>query len=73
MTEDYEAVDELRPDDARARSRAGLLPEESTAGASDNAQHQAEIILADSDRRTEDPEQTKHESNQTPERGSHAE
>ena len=60
-------------DPDRADTRAELLPEEIAAGGSDDAQHQAQIILDDSDRRTADPETTKHESTQTPERGSHAE
>lgn len=59
--------------DHRVDTRAELLPEERAAGVSDDAHHQAEVILADSDRRTEDPEQTKHESGQTPERDAHAE
>lgn len=58
--------------DHRADTRADLLPEERAAGKADNAHHQAEIILADSDRRTEQPEETKHESVQTPERDAHA-
>lgn len=58
--------------DHRADTRAELLPEERAAGQADDARHQAEIILADSDRRTEEPEETKHESAQTPERDEHA-
>lgn len=58
--------------DHRADTRAHLLPEEQATGPSDDSRHQAEIILADSDRRTAEPEQTKHESTQTPERPSHA-
>ena len=58
--------------DHRADTRADLLPEERAAGKADDAHHQAEIILADSDRRTEDPEETNHESVQTPERDAHA-
>jgi hypothetical protein len=54
------------PDEKRVHERAQLLPEEIAAGGSDNAQLQAEILLEDSDARTEDPEQTKHESTQTP-------
>ncbi len=53
-------------DDARIEARAHLLPEEIAAGGSDNPAAQAAAILADSDRRTEAPEQTKHESGQTP-------
>lgn len=59
--------------DERADTRADLLPEERATGVSDDAHHQAEVILADSDARTDDPEGTKHESGQTPERDSHAE
>ena len=54
-----------RPDDERVAERSGLLPEEEAAG-SDDPQRQAEVILADSDRRTAEPEQTKRESVQTP-------
>jgi hypothetical protein len=53
------------PDDKRVHERAQLLPEELAAG-SDNPQLQAEIVLEDSDERTEHPEQTKRESTQTP-------
>jgi hypothetical protein len=49
----------------RISERATLLPEEAAAG-SDDPQAQAEAILEDSDERTERPEQTKHESVQTP-------
>jgi hypothetical protein len=38
---------------------------------SDDPHRQAEIILEDSDARTEDPEGTKHDSSQTPEREDH--
>ncbi|HEY7009899.1 MAG TPA: hypothetical protein VH395_13205 [Jatrophihabitantaceae bacterium] len=54
------------PDEQRIAERAELLPEEEAAG-SDDPQRQAEVILEDSDRRTAEPEQTKHESVQTPE------
>jgi hypothetical protein len=53
------------PDEDRVVERAELLPEETTAG-SDDPHLQAEIILEDSDRRTAEPDQTKHESVQTP-------
>ena len=53
------------PDETRIEHRAQLLPEEETAG-SDDARRQAEIVLEDSDARTEEPEQTKRESTQTP-------
>ena len=70
MTDVEGMTEKDEPD--RADTRAHLLPEELAAGPSDDAHHQAEIILADSDRRTAEPEETKHESTQTPERGSHA-
>jgi hypothetical protein len=54
-----------RPDADRIDSRANLTPEEAAAG-SDDARRQAEIILEDSDERTEHPEQTKRDSTQTP-------
>ena len=38
------------------------------AAGSDDPHRQAEIILEDSDARTEDPERTKHDSSQTPDR-----
>ena len=53
------------PDSDAVASRAELLPEEKEAG-SDDPQAQAEAILADSEERTEDPEGTRHDSNQTP-------
>ena len=52
-------------DQDRIAERAHLLPEELAAG-SDDPERQAEAILADSDRRTQQPEQTRHESVQTP-------
>jgi hypothetical protein len=52
-------------DDARIERRADLLPEEQTAG-SDDAEAQAEAILEESDERTDHPEETRHESHQTP-------
>jgi hypothetical protein len=54
------------PDEARVESRRQLLPEEIAAG-SDDPELQAEVILEDSDERTERPEHTKHQSVQTPE------
>lgn len=54
-----------QPDDERVVERSDLLPEEKAAG-SDDPQQQARSILEDSDRRTVEPEQTKHESVQTP-------
>lgn len=55
----------MSDNDDRVDERADLLPEERAAG-SDDPQAQAAAILDDSDRRTADPEQTKRESNQTP-------
>jgi hypothetical protein len=54
-------------DDERIEHRAHLLPEEESTG-SDDPVAQAEVILADSDARTDDPEGTKHDSHQTPDR-----
>jgi hypothetical protein len=51
-------------DDHRIAERAHLLPEEIAAG-SDDPERQAEAILEESDRRTEEPEATRHESVQT--------
>lgn len=52
-------------DDQRVGQRASdLLPEEEAAG-SDAPLEQAEAILAESDDRTENPERTQRESNQT--------
>jgi hypothetical protein len=52
-------------DEARVEHRADLLPEETRAG-SDDPERQAEVILEDSDERTEHPEETKRHSTQTP-------
>lgn len=52
-------------DESRVDSRADLLPEEITAGSDDPAE-QARVILEDSDERTDHPEETRHESTQTP-------
>jgi hypothetical protein len=52
-------------DHDRIAERAHLLPEELAAG-SDDPERQAEAILEESDRRTEEPEATRHESVQTP-------
>jgi len=51
------------PDENRVEARSQLTPEESAAG-SDDPHRQAEIILEDSDERTEHPEETKQESSQ---------
>lgn len=53
------------PDADRIDERALLLPEEVAAG-SDDPQAQAEAILAESDRRTAEPEATQQESPQSP-------
>jgi len=52
-------------DQERVAERAHLLPEEIAAG-SDDPERQAETILEDSDRRTDQPEGTRHNSTQTP-------
>jgi hypothetical protein len=52
-------------ENARVESRADLLPEELAAG-SDDPGEQARAILEESDERTEHPEETRHESTQTP-------
>ena len=59
-----ESPEEDREPD-RAETRADLLPEEREAG-SDDPLEQAKAILEDSDERTEHPEETRHESTQTP-------
>lgn len=57
--------DETNDRDARVEERALLLPEERAAG-SDDPEAQAAAILADSDRRTDEPEQTQQDSPQSP-------
>ena len=52
-------------DQERVAERAHLLPEEIAAG-SDDPELQAEMILEDSDRRTDQPDETRHDSTQTP-------
>jgi hypothetical protein len=52
-------------DETRVERRAELLPEELAVG-SDDPDEQAKTILEESDERTERPEQTRHESTQTP-------
>ncbi|MCW2524632.1 MAG: hypothetical protein JWO63_2967 [Frankiales bacterium] len=52
-------------DKFRVAERSHLLPEEEAVG-SDDALKQAEILLEDSDERTAHPEETGHESTQTP-------
>ena len=51
-------------DEDRIAERAHLLPEEMAVG-SDDPERQAEAILEDSERRTLEPQQTRHESAQT--------
>lgn len=52
-------------DESRIARRADLLPEEEAAG-SDDSMEQAKVILEESDDRTQHPEETRHESTQTP-------
>jgi hypothetical protein len=52
------------PDDDHVDSRAELLPEEVAAG-SDDPKEQAEVILEESQERTDDPAGTGAESEQT--------
>ncbi|MDT0213139.1 hypothetical protein Q9R29_04500 [Rothia sp. ARF10] len=52
-------------DDDKVGSRAELLPEEQAVG-SDDPDAQARAILAESEERTEHPEETRLESTQTP-------
>jgi hypothetical protein len=54
------------PDPDRVQQRANDLNPEELAVGSDDPQAQAEAILEDSDARTENPEQTKRASSQTP-------
>lgn len=53
------------PDDDMVEGREKLLPEEAAVGSDDPAA-QAEAILQESEDRTLHPEQTRHESSQTP-------
>ena len=55
-----------QPDPERVRQRAHELHPEELAVGSDDPTAQAEVILADSDERTEHPEETKERSHQTP-------
>lgn len=54
------------PDEQRVNHRAHELTPEELAAGSDDPHRQAEVILQDSDDRTEHPERTRHESSQTP-------
>lgn len=56
---------EPSPEESHIDTRAELLPEEQEAG-SDDPRAQAEAILEESDERTAAPEETRHESTQTP-------
>lgn len=56
------------PDEDAVEARAHLLPEEVAAG-SDDPEAQAEAILEESQDRTLHPEETRHESSQTPDGG----
>jgi len=58
-------MSEPSAEESRIGSRAELLPEEQEAG-SDDPQAQAEAILQESDERTDAPEETRHDSTQTP-------
>ena len=65
MTEPSDQTPRDTPrDDPRVETRAELLPEEQAAG-SEDAEAQAEAILEDSDRRTQDPSGTRNASSQT--------
>ncbi|UQX88827.1 hypothetical protein M6D93_02215 [Jatrophihabitans telluris] len=55
------------PDEQRIDERAAHLTPEERAAGSDDPHRQAEVILEDSDARTDDPEGTLHRSTQTPE------
>ncbi|MDO9495937.1 MAG: hypothetical protein Q7J48_09560 [Nocardioides sp.] len=58
-------MSEPSAEESRIDRRAELLPEEQEAG-SDDPQAQAEAILQESDERTDAPEETRHDSTQTP-------
>jgi hypothetical protein len=65
MSTDGRRDDDLaQHDQERAAHRADSIPEESAAGA-DDAEQQAEAVLADSDEWVEDPEGTRADSTQT--------
>lgn len=63
--EQQEQTAEERADEARIEQRAALLPEEQTAGGSDDPEAQAEAILEESDERVEDPAGTQETYHQT--------
>jgi hypothetical protein len=54
------------PDEERINERAHDLNPEELAAGSDDPHRQAEVILEDSDERTDHPEETKRASTQTP-------
>jgi hypothetical protein len=54
-----------QPKASQVERRAELLPEERAVG-SEDPEEQARTILEESAERTEHPEQTRHESTQTP-------
>lgn len=58
-------MSDQHPDPEHVTTRAHLLPEEKQAGSAD-PQAQAEEILEESLERTDDPEGTRRESQQTP-------
>jgi hypothetical protein len=64
---DPETAAEAAADAERVGSRAELLPEEEAVG-SEAPVDQAQAILEESDERTDDPEGTRHEYTQTPDR-----
>ncbi len=65
MSQPPEQEQPARADQAdRVEKRAELWPEEANAG-SEDPQAQAEVILQESDDRTDHPAQTRHESQQT--------
>ena len=65
MNENREPPHRTTLDPERVQERVNLLPEEQAAG-SDDPQRQAEIILEESEERTEDPEGTRESSTQVP-------
>jgi hypothetical protein len=65
MSETESNTPEVDVEEDRIRERARLEPEERAVG-SDDPHRQAEVILSDSDERTEHPEETKRSSTQTP-------
>lgn len=64
MSESHNEQSTPDVDRDRIEHRAELLPEELAAG-SDDPRRQAEVVLEDSDERTEDPERGAQTSSQT--------